>query len=480
MERTRIQKVVVVLLILFIFLLATVFHFQVHFENALSLQQEADYGVKIDAWRILFEPIIGSLLYANRSLYVLEELPLVLLWLVVFYIIYSLVGIFKTQHDRQKRSIQKLTNLPLFLGICFSIFVLELFIPLPNNTIVNNSQDSILVTTHAHTEFSHDGLTSQKNMWEWHKRNGFDAFFITDHANHKKSLQFVQDQKNEKFSGTPLVMVGQEHSGTNHMSLLGLNGKFETKGMTDKAVIDSVHRYGGAVIINHWFDGKGKEKELYEELKADGFEIENSGKDLYYDRKTFEQLKAFCEKNELTMIGGLDFHGYGRVCSLYNAFKIPNWDSLNDSSKQQAILDILKNGPQDKIKVLLYKDRPFYPKTNLVFRPFTMVVNYFRTLSLLQVFSWVFWLLLFQFAGKHIKKVLFPQKKRLVGLAIASAIFMIVLAFIYYFKGEAVKGYSEVYSEYSFLLGPIGLVLLLYALVIGYFRFFRPKKEPAL
>ena len=476
MEKSSIQKFIVLILILFIILLATVFHFQVHFENALTLRQELDYDVKIAPWRILFEPIIGPLLYLNRSLYVLKELPLTLLWLVIFYAAYSLFAIFKTQQNRKNAILGKLANLPLILGICFAIFVLILFIPLPNNTIVNNSKDTILVTTHAHTEFSHDGLTSQENLWKWHKRNGFDAFFITDHANHQKSLQFAQDQKNGKFPSTPLVMVGEEYSGTNHMSLLGLNGKFDTKGMTDKAVIDSVHKYGGAVIINHWFDGKGKEKELYEALGADGFEIENAGKDLYYDRDTFEQLKTFCEKNGLTMIGGLDFHGYGRVCSLYNALIIPNWDSLNDVSKQQAILDIFKNGAQEKIKVLLYKDRPFYPKTDLFLRTFSTVVNYYRTLNVWQVVSWVFWLLLFQFAGRPIKRVLVPQKAGLVMVTLAGAIFMLVLAFIYHFRGEAVKGYSKVYSEYSLLLGPIGLVLLLYALALAYFRFFRPKR----
>ena len=480
MERAGIQKLIVVILILLIFLLANVFHFQVHFENALTLQQEMAFDVKISIWRILFEPIIGPLLYVNRSLYALEELPLALLWLVVFYMVHGLVGIFKLRHGRKKSSVEMLLDLPLFLGICFAIFVLVLFIPMPNNTIVNNSKDTILVTTHAHTEFSHDGLISQRKMWEWHKKNGFDAFFITDHANHKKSLQFAQDQKNGKFAPNPLVMVGQEHSGTNHMSLLGLNGKFETKGMTDKAVIDSVHRYGGAVIINHWFDGKGKGKELYKELGADGFEIENSGKDLYYDRNIFEKLRKFCEKNELTMIGGLDFHGYGRVCSLYNALKIPNWESLNEGAKQQAILDILKSGKQEKIKVLLYKDRPFYQKKYVWFRPFITGINYFRTLNIWQVLSWVFWLLLFQFIGKRIKRVFFPPRTRLIGLALASAIFIVVLAIMYYFRGVAVKGYSEIYTEYSFLLGPIGLALLLYALALAYFRFFKPKRTTAL
>ena len=477
MKSINTQNSAIVVFILCIIFLTTFFHFQVYFENVLTFAPESDYGLKISIWRIIFEPILGLLLYFNRSIYALEELPLALLWVVIFYIGFSLIKIFKERTERKKILFKKLASLPLLLGVCFAIFVLILFIPLPNNTIVNNSKNSILVTTHAHTEFSHDGLISQENMWKWHRKNGFDAFFITDHANHKKSVEFALKQRSGKLPMAPLIMVGQEYSGSNHMSLLGLNGKFETKGMEDKAVIDSVHQYGGAVIINHWFDGKGKDKEHYKKLGADGFEIENAGKELYYDRNTFGQLKKFCENNNLTMVGGLDFHGYGRVCSLYNVFDIPGWAAMNPASKEKAILTILKDASPEKIKILMYKDRPFYTNENLFFRPFLTLVNYFRTLNLFQVLSWVFWLVLFQSIKKIIKKIGVRQGMKLPFLAVASATFMIVLALVYYFRGEAVKGYSDVYSEYSLLLGPIGLLLFLYALVVVYFRRFKHRSN---
>ncbi len=476
MKRTRTQNFVFALVILSIIVLSTVFHFQVHFEDALTQSPAQDYTVGISIWRIILEPILGPLLYLNRSIYPLQEVPLALLWGVLFYIALSVAEIYKGKLARKSVAFKKLANLPLVIGICFTVFVVILFVPLPNNTIVNNSEGSVLVTTHAHTEFSHDGLISQKNMWEWHKRNGFDAFFITDHANHKKSLQFSQEQKNGKFPAKPLVLVGQEFSGTNHMSLLGLNGKFETKGMEDKAVIDSVHRYGGAVIINHWFDGKGKEKERYAALGVDGFEIENSGKDLYYDRNIFGQLRKFCTENGLIMIGGLDFHGYGRVCTLYNAFEIPDWDALAYDEKEQAIINILKNGSQEKIKVLLYKDRPFYTNSNLFFRPFLTAVNYFRTLNLAQLLSWAFWLLLFQFMANRAAKTALLRHNGLLFLSLTSAIFLMVLGVQYYFMGKTVAGYSEVYSEYSQLLGPIGFGLLVYVSVVAYFRFSQKQK----
>lgn len=465
------QNLVVVFSILCIIYLASFFHFQIHFENALTLLPEPDYGFKISIWRIIFEPIIGLLLFFNRSIYPLEELPIAFLWILFFYVGFSAISILSKTANRRKLWVKNATNLPLLLGCCLAIFILILFVLLPNNTIVNNAKNSILVTTHAHTEFSHDGLITQENMWKWHKRNGFDAFFITDHRDHKKSLEFAKKQRDGNLPIQPLVMVGQEFSGSNHMSLLGLIGKFDTKGMKDKAVIDSVHRYGGAVIVNHWFDGKGEAKELYQKLGVDGFEIENSGSDLYYDRSIFKDIKKFAKTQKLSMLGGLDFHGYGRVCSLYNAFEIPNWHTMNASSKENAILKIIKNGTQEDIKVLMYKDRTFYTNSNLYFRPFVTLINYFRTLNIFQVLSWIFWLVLFQVLRYVSVKASFWSENKLLITTGLSAVFMLVLAILYAYRGSFVKGYSKVYSEYSQLMGSIGLVLLLYVLVVGYIRY---------
>ncbi|MEQ9580986.1 MAG: PHP domain-containing protein, partial [Arenibacter sp.] len=370
-----------------------------------------------------------------------------------------------------------LGNIPLLIGICFSVFIVILFLRLPNNTIVNNTSDEILVTSHAHTEYSHDGLISQEKMWEWHKRNGFDAFFITDHANHKKTLDFSTQQRNNQFPIEPLIMVGQEHSGSNHMSLLGLNGKFETKDKPDSLIVNLVHKYGGAVIINHWFDGKGNDKEFYKDLGADGFEIENVGKELYYDRTIFNDLKRFCEENKLLMIGGLDFHGYGRACGIWNAFQIPNWHQMDSVQKEKSILEIIRSRDQNRVKVLMYQDRPFYSGQNLLFRPFVTLVNYFRTLNFWQVLSWALWLVLFQLLWNYRRKHFIPMHKRIALVGMLSSLFLIFLGLYYMVRGNAVKGYSKVFAEYSSLLLTIGSIFMVYSLVTIYFRFFKKMKK---
>ncbi|RTE52693.1 PHP domain-containing protein [Arenibacter aquaticus] len=474
-----VKKYIVVLPLAVIAILATIFQYPVHIINALTLESVPGYGVQISIVRVIFEPVLGVLLYLNRSLYPLQELPIALGWIVTFYVLYGLYKVRSTISDgqRSRRVLLFLGNLPLLIGICFAIFVVILFLPLPNNTIVNNTDNEVLVTTHAHTEFSHDGLMSQEKMWQWHRRNGFDAFFITDHANYAKTLEFSQRQRRRELPPEPLILVGQEHSGSNHMSLLGLKGTFETKGKPDSVIVNLVHKYGGAVLVNHWFDGKGKAKEFYKDLGVDGFEIENVGKELYYDRELFRELKEYCEDHNLLMVGGLDFHGYGRACAIWNAFTIPNWDKMDLVSRENAILEVLRARDQDKVKVLMYNDRPYYDSSNLVFSPFITLINYFRTLNLYQVLSWFFWLILVQLLWNFRRRYFVPMRKKIAIAGLLSALFLVALGFYYWVRANAVKGYSDLFLEYSSLLLIIGSVFMGYSLFVMYIRFFRKVKK---
>src|SRR5690606_7678340 len=242
----------------------------------------------------------------------------------------------------------------------------------------------------------------------------------------------------------------------------------------DSVIVDLVHQYGGAVIINHWFDGKGKEKEFYKDLGADGFEIENVGKELYYDRTVFEDVKSFCEENGLIMVGGLDYHGYGRVCAIWNAFTIPNWEGMDPKTKESAILRILRDRDQTKLKVLMYRDRPYHDGKNLLFSPFTTAINYFRTLNGYQVASWV---ILFQLVRVFGRKRIISPEKNLTFLGLASALFLVILGGFYFVRAQAIKGYSKVFAEYSSLLLSIGAIFLIYCMFMIYMRFFRREKD---
>lgn len=480
---TKKQLYTSAVLIAAIILVSVLFHYPIHIINALTLENLSEYGIHISIWRIVFEPFLGALLFFNRTFFAVDEFQLILYWILAIYFVYSIIKsiLIKDKQSKKKFIIGQLVHFPIVIGLWFVAFVIIVFIPLPNNTIVNNSQNSILVTTHSHTEYSHDGLISQEGLWKWHKRNGFDAFFITDHNNHDKTFEFVQAQRNNKFPGEPLVMCGEEFSGSNHLSLLGLKAKFSTKGFSDSTTINLTHAGRGAIIVNHWFDGEHMSLEYYKNLGVDGFEIENTALERTYDRKVYQKIKAFCEANNLIMNGGLDFHGYGNVCSLWNAFKIPGWHDLGPAAKEAAILKIIKTRDQSKLDVLLYNDRPYYSEKQLFFSPLFTTFNYFRTLNFFQIISWIIWILLFAFIKNRISngnkfKKQFASRRLVPAFGIFGALFLLSLGFVYFFRIKDIVGFTKMYVEYSELLFYIGAAFLVYSGVVMFFRVFRRRK----
>ncbi|RLD33070.1 MAG: hypothetical protein DRI73_06070 [Bacteroidetes bacterium] len=147
-----------------IILVSVLFHYTIHIADALTLEALSEYEINISIWRILFEPVLGVLLFFNRSFYALEEFIFVLYWVLAVFILYSLIKFILIKDGKGKKSfiIRQLVNFPIIIGLWFTLFIIIIFIPLPNNTIINNAPNTILVTTHSHSEYSHDGLISHK------------------------------------------------------------------------------------------------------------------------------------------------------------------------------------------------------------------------------------------------------------------------------------------------------------------------------
>ncbi|NOR74548.1 MAG: hypothetical protein GQ525_05265, partial [Draconibacterium sp.] len=304
--------------------------------------------------------------------------------------------------------------------------------------------------------------------------------YITDHNNHDKTFDFVQEQRNDKFPNEPLVMCGEEISASNHLSMLGLKAKFSTQRFADSTAINLTHSGRGAIIVNHWFDGEHKSLEYYKNLGVDGFEIENTALERTYDREIYDRIKTFCEANNLIMLGGVDFHGYGNACSLWNAFEIPGWHDLDPASKEEAILNVIKTRDQSKLDVLLYTDRPYYTGENLFFSPAVTLFNYFRTLNVYQIISWIVWILLFGIVKNKISNSFklnkqFSSRRLVPMLGVFGALFLLGLGFIYFFRIKDIADFTTMYKEYSVLLFLIGSIFLVYSGVVTFFMIFRRK-----
>ena len=455
----------------FITVLALAFHFPIQIVNALDYQTVEGFDIHVSIWRILFEPFLGPLLFYLRADQPIDAYFWLLIWAVIISGLLFLYKFYNNKITFKKGIVNWLARIPLLISIWLGLFVMMIFMPLPSNIIVNNTDDLILMNTHAHTEHSHDGLISQNAQMKWHKRNGFDAFFITDHNNHAKTLEAVAKQSAGTLSADPLIITGQEFSGSNHLILLGLTEDFKTKGLPDSIVINKVQEQNGVVIVAHWFDGKGKHSiQHYIDIGADGFEIANQADGLTYDRNIFKSIVEKCEANNLLMLGVCDYHGYGSTAFAWNALQIPNWDQLDHAQKTASVMDILRKHQQEKVTVLLYHDRKVRPADKKFFSPFYLIPAYFRTLNFAQVLSWLIWSSLFLLLLPY----LFPKggyipSIKLLGLI--SAGFILTHGIILKVKANRITGENDIYAEYSQLLLIAGGVLLVYSLVVFVIKF---------
>jgi len=463
------------LIVLFIAMgiLSMLFHQSIQIIDALSSEPVPGFGIHISAWRILFEPFTGPLLFYLRADQPLLEFAILFLWIIVFSLLPKLLRFVlpasKVQRNRKLQGVFLwLKSLPLIVATWLGLLWLIIYLPLPANTIVNQNEQTILINTHSHTEYSHDGIISTKRLQLWHKKNGFDAFFITDHNHHQYTMEAVRAQDQGTFPGEPLMIIGEEFSGSNHMTLLGLKRNFITRGLSDQQVIDSTHEDQGVVIVAHWFDGERESIPYFLDMGVDGFEIANQATGLSYERRIFKNITEACTSRGLIMNGAADYHGYGSSCFVWNALEIPGWHQMESEQKRESIMQVLRQKDMSRIRVLLYHDRKVFDRSLVLLSPLYTLVNYFRTLKVLQVLSWFFWLIILAILRNRLANRLKGSVsfRSMQALALISTTFLLTNGIMLKLKAQELTEYNDIYTEYSTLLLWCGAGFLIYSLVL--------------
>ena len=457
--------------------LAILFHYPIQIVDALTSEPVTGFGINISIWRIIFEPVMGPLLFYLRADQPLLEFTVLLFWIIALALMIRLSRIILKRENRRASDIPGgvlswLKRTPLIVCIWLGLLWLIIFMWLPANTIINHQENTILINMHSHTEYSHDGIISTKGLQKWHGKNGFDAFFITDHNHHQKTLEAVKDQEDGTLPQEPLIICGEEYSGSNHMTLLGLTSNFVTQGLSDQQVIDSTHKENGIVIVAHWFDGERKSIPFFLEMGVDGFEIANQATGLNYDRSIFQNIVNACTTNGLLMNGAADYHGYGSPCFVWNAMEIPGWHHMDMDQKRESVMDLLLRKDMDKIKILLYKDRHVFDRSVVSLSPVYNFLGYFRTLNLLQLLSWLIWLALVGMISTKLAGIGSNNGSLVLlgSFSLVASLFLLVQGSVLRIKARDLMEFNDIYSEYSTIMLLCGAGFLVYASILMVFE----------
>ncbi len=447
-----------------------IIHEPIRILDAVTLLPVKDFDLSISIWRIIFEPIVGPMLFYLRAGNPVEEFFMLFIWIIIAAFILSLIRKI-SRHSIRKRLLKWVAMIPIAFSVWLAVLLMMIFAPLPSNRIANHNPDLILLGTHSHTHYSHDGLISQRDMKDWHENNGFDAFFITDHNHHEQTLKFIERQRQGKVSPDPLILCGEEFSGSNHILLLGFERNTITKGFTDEEAIDAIHDQSGSAIVAHWFEGERNSIQFYIDKGVDGFEIANQN-DVFYPERVHKAIVQNCVDDDLLMIGSSDYHGYGTACFTWNALKIPGWHEMDYDDKTQSIMSIFRGHEQEKIQVIIYRDRSLIPKGQMVVSPLYFIYYYFRGLTVIQLFSWLIWIvIMIQLTNRRntCKLCMYLKNHFLIRYGILGGIgsfILIATGLMLLAKVEGLGAYNDIHQEYGAPITLIGVGIFVYSLIL--------------
>jgi len=465
--------------VILIILLATIWRLPPYFQDAVSETPAAGYEVFISPARIVFEPILGPLLFFMRA-----HKPAATWFSLIGYGLIAGLILNLRHHWRKSsggvagvlwRSLRSsLSWLPVITAILVTVMLLMLFVPLPCNNIINHNPETILINFHSHSYFSYDGFVSPLRLIKWHQRNNFDAFFLTEHNLHQHTLELVEEQQKGNLPAEPLLLPGEEFSGSHHILLLGLNRDFNTKGLTDEAAIDSCKKQDGAALVAHWFQVKRRTRPIAEYIDAgvDGFEIANYARGIYYKKEYIDAIRQNCQRQGLLMVGDVDYHGYGAANFVWNALTIPGWRTFDREKKISSIMQILHQRDQSRVQVLLYRDRQPIPKSLQVFAPILTLIFYFRSLNHWQLLSWLIWIVIFNRIYRWCRmgswRAWIPHSPGAISAVIGSGCGVITLMFGIWLLSQypVIAPTNRIYIPAGWWLFGLGLLFFVYGLML--------------
>ncbi|HPG41740.1 MAG TPA: hypothetical protein PLP19_20800 [bacterium] len=460
------------IILLLVITLSTLFHYPMHIADAVSGAPAAGFSVHNAPWRIALEPFIGWAFFYMRADQPLVEICVLMLWIMLLALPVALLTRRKKPGGWRNAVKSWLVSLPDILTITIAIIVALVFFPWPENTINNHNPDQVLVNFHSHTWYSHDGLASPQRVMQWHKRNGYQAFFLTEHNHHANTLELVERQRRAELAAEPLLLCGQEYSGSNHILLLGLTRDFITKDMPDSTAMDSAQAHNGVAVIAHWFADKRRPASYYIENGAQGFEIANQAEGIRVEDEDFHAMVDPSRERNLLMLGGADYHGYGSVAYTWNALHIPGWRQMDTESRRAAIMDILRQRDHAKITVLVYKDRESFPRRLVWLSPVFTLGGYLRSLSPIQAASWFLWMTLVwalarQRQVRRLCAGLFSSFQRFRQyLSLAGALFTGIIGVFLWWQSRPLAEYNHILREYGTYFVIYAVLAVIYGVVM--------------
>ncbi|MEP7327148.1 MAG: hypothetical protein ABI836_14450 [Gemmatimonadota bacterium] len=255
------------------------------------------------------------------------------------------------------------------------------------------------VDLHSHSNVSHDvmgtlmaGFDTEASR-RWHRRAGYDAFFLTDHNT-------VAGLPAAPATEPPFVCPGIEISSWRaHIVLLGTSDSVDRSryGGSLEGVLtllrESESRYGAISIASLPEYDQNHFDHLDQLIEAgiDGFEIVNaSPKAAMFSRAHRDSVTVLATARNLLLVGVSDNHGWGATNLSWNLVRVPGWKSARNPCPQ--LLNQLATGGIAAVQIAERHHLENDSRWPLPLTPEAVIWETWRSLTPLQTVSWLFWI----------------------------------------------------------------------------------------
>ena len=375
-------------------------------QDAVSQKDALHLSLSLPFWHLVFTPLcsVADALTVSGA----SQLKSVLLW--------SVCGILLLRSARKSMTGAVLLLVFLSWGLLASR---------PMGRLVSADPDVVLVDFHSHTEASHDGrrgFSAEENI-RWHRAQGYDAAFITDHNDNQAAVRAKDlTEKNWRSTGYR-SLAGEELSlFKTHLVVLG-NGEniarepFNSEPFLLKNAIQFAHARGLLILaaLPEYWEYHSPPRDAPPERKwrltrdvrraetvdvrkliawgIDGFEIVNGDpKALDFPTDDRAQIVELCRRNNLLITGATDTHGYGGAAADWNAVRVPGWQRMGPAELERSILAVLHEKRFGAVTVV--QRRRYVPVTRFqkIMAPVGLLIVYGRSLQRAQVIAWIGWI----------------------------------------------------------------------------------------
>ncbi|MFH1888979.1 MAG: phosphatase PAP2 family protein [Candidatus Omnitrophota bacterium] len=365
------------------------------------------YALHYPFIRLFFEPYLGLVAYFNLSGYItVQQLSWFIWGCTISFAVLSRKRGFKECGLRRKAAI--------LIAVAVSIILLQLSFfsgRLPAYKLVSSRKGDFIADLHTHTNASYSWQWGPKAMIYQHIRSGFQGSFLTDYntvRNFSAGQKIIEEEKLDF-----MLMPGQEYRGAKiHLLFLGLEEDIPAGRYSPQEAIYRTHMLGGVVIVPHYWAITYRNYSLRDlmDMGVDGFEIANRSKlRSPHQKKLAKDIYGLSVSKGLLMVGGTDNHGLRSATYVWNIFAL---DGEGGGSNKEQLMDILRGRKQDRIKVItLDGGKEYHGLLRPLIDPLFSSFYYFRSLNLLQWFSWTGWAVII-YLLVNISRILRRSKRR--------------------------------------------------------------------